>query len=40
MHGKIDLVDEIDPKPDTPDFYGALPLFYAIQNNDFAMIKK
>lgn len=24
------LVDEIDPRPDTPDFYGSLPLYYSL----------
>jgi hypothetical protein len=31
MARAIDIVDEINPRPDTPDYYGSLPLFYALQ---------
>jgi hypothetical protein len=34
------LVDEIDPRPDTPDFYGSLPLYYSLQLDDLRMLKK
>lgn len=36
----LSLVDEIDPRPDTPDFQGALPLFYSVALNDVAMLQK
>ena len=36
----MNLVDEIDPRPDTPDFKGSLPLFYSIALNDVPMLKK
>lgn len=40
MHNQHPIVDEINPRPDTPDYYGCLPLYYSIKENDFAMIKK
>lgn len=30
LHKKLDIVDEIRPRPDTPDFYGSLPLYYSL----------
>jgi len=33
-------VDEINPRPDTPDYYGNLPLFYSLQLNDLPMLEK
>ena len=30
MHKMLDIVDEIDPRPDTKDFYGSLPLTYSL----------
>lgn len=24
------IVDEIDPRPDTPDYYGSLPFYYTL----------
>lgn len=40
MHKQHPIVDEINPRPDTPDYYGALPLYYSIADNDVPMIKK
>lgn len=40
MHKQHPIVDEINPRPDTPDYYGALPLFYSLAQNDEKMIKK
>lgn len=30
MHKMLEIVDEIDPRPDTKDFYGSLPLTYSL----------
>lgn len=30
MTKQLELVDEIDPRPDTPDFFGSLPIFYSL----------
>lgn len=35
-----DIVHHIKPLPDTKDYYGNLPIFYSIQNNDALMINK
>ena len=35
---KIEIVDVIKPRPDTKDYYGNLPIFYSIMNDDAAMI--
>lgn len=40
LHKQHPIVDEINPRPDTKDFYGSLPLFYAIQADDTPMLKK
>lgn len=40
MHKQLDIVDEIDPRPDTPDYYGSLPLFYSLQQDDLPMLQK
>lgn len=37
---KHDIVHHIKPLPDTKDYYGNLPIFYSIQNNDALMINK
>mmetsp|Transcript_24832 Transcript_24832/g.24603 ORF Transcript_24832/g.24603 Transcript_24832/m.24603 type:complete len:388 (+) Transcript_24832:140-1303(+) len=37
---KHDIVHHIKPLPDTKDYYGNLPIFYSIQNNDALMIGK
>ena len=34
------IVDEIRPRPDIKDFYGNLPLYYTLQNNDVDMLVK
>lgn len=34
------IVDEIDPKPDTPDYYGSYPFFESVERDDLEMIKK
>lgn len=34
------LADEIDPRPDTPDYYGSLPLYYTLQQDDLPMLVK
>jgi len=40
IHGKVEIVDAIKPRPDTKDFYGNLPLFYAIEKNDNEIISR
>jgi len=40
MTKQIDIVDEINPRPDTPDYYGSLPFFYTLQQDDLPMIQK
>lgn len=40
MLWKHDIVHYINPLPDTKDFYGNLPIFYSIKNNDAIMINK
>lgn len=40
MLSKHDIVHHIKPLPDTKDYYGSLPIFYSIQNNDSLMINK
>ena len=34
------IVDEIRPRPDIKDFYGNLPLYYTLKNNDVVMLEK
>lgn len=34
------IVDEIRPRPDILDYYGNLPIYYTLQNNDVPMITK
>ena len=34
------IVDEIRPRPDICDFYGNLPIYYTLQNNDVPMLEK
>ncbi len=34
------IVDEINPRPDTPDYYGSLPFYYTLQQDDLPMIEK
>lgn len=34
------IVDEIKPRPDILDYYGNLPLYYTLQNNDVPMLEK
>ena len=33
-------MDEINPRPDTPDYYGNLPLFYSLKLDDLPMLEK
>ena len=40
MEKQLPIVDEINPKPDTHDYYGNLPLFYSIKLDDKPMIEK
>lgn len=40
MLAKHDLLLHIKPLPDTKDYYGNLPIFYSIKNNDALMINK
>jgi ankyrin repeat protein len=40
MHKQHPIVDEIDPRPDTPDYYGSLPFYYTLQQDDLPMIEK
>lgn len=40
MLSKHDIVHHIKPLPDTKDYYGNLPIFYSIKNNDALMINK
>lgn len=37
---KKEIVDVIRPRPDTKDYYGNLPIFYSLIQNDIEMIKK
>ena len=37
---QLAIVDEINPRPDTLDYYGNLPLFYTVQQDDLAMLEK
>jgi len=34
------IVDEIRPRPDICDYYGNLPLYYTLSNNDVPMLEK
>jgi ankyrin repeat protein len=40
MLTKHDIVHHIKPLPDTKDYYGNLPIYYSIENNDALMINK
>ena len=40
MYKQHAIVDEIDPRPDTPDYYGSLPFYYTLQQDDLLMIEK
>jgi len=40
MTRQIELVDEIDPRPDCPDYFGAMPIFYSLQQDDLPMLQK
>lgn len=35
----MEIVDAIKPRPDIKDFYGNLPLFYSLKNNDSEMVQ-
>jgi hypothetical protein len=37
---KHEIVEDINPRPDSKDYYGNLPIFYTIMNNDVFMINK
>lgn len=36
----MEFIDLIKPRPDIKDFFGNLPIFYAVQNNDVEMISR
>ena len=36
----LEIVEEIKARPDSRDYYGNLPIFYSIEENDADMIKK
>ena len=40
MKKRTDIVDVIRPRPDTKDYYGNLPIFYSLMQDDVEMIKK
>lgn len=40
LHKQSELVDEIKPRLDTRDYYGSLPLYYSLQQDDTKMIAK
>jgi ankyrin repeat protein len=40
LHKQFELVDEIRPRLDTTDYYGSLPLYYSLQQDDVKMIEK
>lgn len=40
LNKRAAIVDEIRPRPDTPDYMGNLPLFYTIAEDDVEMISK
>lgn len=40
LHKQSELVDEIRPRLDTVDYYGSLPLYYSLQQDDVKMIAK
>ena len=40
MEKQLPIVDEIRPRPDIVDYYGNLPLYYTLQNNDVPMLEK
>lgn len=40
MHRKHELVDEIMPRPDTKDYFGSLPIYYSLMQDDVKMIEK
>ena len=40
IHMKLEIVDEIRPRPDIVDYYGNLPIYYTLANNDVAMLEK
>ncbi len=37
---QLKLYESIKPRPDLKDYYGNLPLFYALQRNDVPLVKK
>ncbi len=36
----MELYEAIKPRPDLKDYYGNLPLFYAVMQNDVVLVKK
>jgi ankyrin repeat protein len=40
MESQHPIVDEINPRPDTPDYYGNLPLLYSLMLDDLPMLEK
>jgi len=40
LNRKHAIVDEIRPRPDTPDYFGNLPLYYTLRQDDVPMVEK
>ncbi len=40
MSKQLSIVIEINTRPDTLDYYGNLPLFYTVHQDDLAMLDK
>jgi ankyrin repeat protein len=40
LNCKHAIVDEIRPRPDTPDYFGNLPLYYTLRQDDVPMVEK
>lgn len=36
----MDMVEVVKPRPDIKDYYGCLPLFYALEKNDVEMVTR
>lgn len=36
----MEIVDAIKPRPDIRDYYGNLPLYYALEKNDTEMVNR
>lgn len=38
LSSKTEIVDVIKPRPDTKDYYGNLPIYYSLMQDDVDMI--